>query len=383
MPDKNIQYATQIAKRDLLCCVTDSGIVAGAHHFVDLWARDSFFATFGLFDKKDLQITKKTIQTFLQFQRPDGLVPYRVMRSKTSISKYLGKPTYLRSPKANFRSHQSGAHVPDGGLLAIIASREYIVRSNDITFLTKNYSSLLKNIQWYEKKFDNKLISEWFLCEWADAVLKVGNTLYTNVLYWKALEDMVWLAGKIKKTKDVQQYQKLQATIGKRINEVLWNGSYFSDWNDWKRQDFFAAHPNMLAIIFGLATRQQTQSILAYAKTHSLVGWTLKTNIPDYPWWRTGPFQAIVGVPDYHNGIRWLQPGIVYAMALRKAGKTQEAKHILTAIGKKVIEHDGAHEVYEQNGRPVNRLFYRSEQPFAWSAGLFLWAQKEIFGTLK
>ena len=37
----------KIAEKSLASCITDGGIVAGGHHFVDLWARDSLFATFG------------------------------------------------------------------------------------------------------------------------------------------------------------------------------------------------------------------------------------------------------------------------------------------------------------------------------------------------
>ena len=127
------------ARHALQQCSTSQGIIAGTHHFVDLWARDSLFATFG----SDASSAKTTIGTFLKFQRNDG------------------------------------------------------------------------------------------------------KTLYTNILYWRALGD---LGEKLK-----------QQVIGQKIRDTFWNGRYFSDWTDWKRQDYFASHPNMLAIVFGLTNTTETK----------------------------------------------------------------------------------------------------------------------------
>jgi glycogen debranching enzyme len=69
-----IKSAKNISEKDISFCKVEQGIVAGPHHFVDLWARDSFFATFGLYGKKDFPVFRQTIDTFLRFQRSDGLV---------------------------------------------------------------------------------------------------------------------------------------------------------------------------------------------------------------------------------------------------------------------------------------------------------------------
>lgn len=137
----------------------------------------------------------------------------------------------------------------------------------------------------------------------------------------------------------------------------------------------------MLAIIFGLATDDQARLLLNYARRYCWTGWTLATNYPLYPWWRIPLHHYAVGMPDYHNGLRWLQPGILYVIALHKSRRKQEAKSALTAIASKIVQHGGVYEVYEQNGNPVRRITYRSEHPFAWSAGLYLWAYRQIFDT--
>ncbi len=242
----NHRKATRIAKHALMQCLTPDGIVAGTHHFVDLWARDSLFATFG----SGASSAKTTIETFIKFQRNDGLIPYRVMWSKTTLAKYFGKPTLLDEPVAQYRSRQSGGLVLDGGLMTVITAFEYVHRSGDIRFFQKHQAQLEQVMHWYERRFGDGLLSEWFQCEWADGVLKAGQTLYTNVLYWKALGD-------------IGDHTR-QRFIGKLIRERLWNGKFFADWTDWKRQDYFASHPNMLAIIFGLANSAETEKILDF-----------------------------------------------------------------------------------------------------------------------
>ncbi len=41
-----------------------------------------------------------------------------------------------------------------------------------------------------------------------------------------------------------------------------------------------------------------------------------------------------------------------------------------------IVKYNGVYEVYEKDGTPLKRIFYRSEHPFAWSAGLFLYASE-------
>lgn len=370
--------AVSMCTRTLKACTSAYGFIAGSHHFVDLWARDSLFATFGANIVGLHDVSKRTIETFLTHQRADGLIPYLIMRSHHNVGKYFGNHRYYETPKPHFRSHQSFGTVPDGGLMTIIAARNYAEGYDNRAFLEKHYIKLHTSMEWYRNKFGDRLISEWFLCEWADAVLKCGKTLYTNVLYYKAAGDLSWIAERLNKRADAERYAKRQLLISEHIRSTFWNGSYFADWVDWKRQDYLASHANMLAIIFGLATPKEARSIIDAAKSRSWDGRTLKNVSPAYPWWRIPFLQTVIGVPDYHNGMIWLQPGILFAMALHKTGFVKEAKRVLGGIAKTISTHNGVFEVYEKNAKPVRRRLYQAEHPFAWSAGLFLWAAKHI-----
>ncbi|MBI5019458.1 hypothetical protein HZB58_04265 [Candidatus Gottesmanbacteria bacterium] len=375
---KNTAYS--IARADLAACVSSSGYIAGAHHFVDLWARDSLFATLGANMAGQSAISRKTIETFLHYQQPDGLVPYLILRSKHGLGKYFNRHVYYKDPVAHFRSHMSFGIVPDGGVMTIIAARAYRENSGDTAFLKQHYTKLVNAFMWYEKRSGGSLIREWFQCEWADALLKSGRTLYTNVLYFKAATDMAWIARKMRFIPDVEYFARRAEEIRTLINTHLWTGSFYADWKDWKRQDYFAVHPNMLAVIFGLADKKQATSILAFAKKHTWNGWTMENSFPVYPIWRVPLLHMLIGMRDYHNGLIWLQPGILYAVAQCIAGNRREAKTVFRHIAEKVIRTRGVHEVYERSGTPVKRWVYRSEQPFAWSSGLFVWASHILEG---
>jgi len=380
MNRKDIRAAKLIATRALVACDTEIGFAAGTHHFVDLWARDSLFATFGANTVGKASRSKATIKSFLTYQRADGLIPYLVLRSRMTAGKYFHRHSYYPSPVPHFRSNQSGGVVMDGGLMAIIAMRSYIESSGDLRFLKENYGILEKGLVWYWKKFHMGLVREWFLCEWADAVLKIGHTLYTNVLYWKAIGDMAWMAKKLKKKTDSAMYYAWQEKIQALLQSRFWNGVFFADWIDYARHDYLATHANMLAIAFGLATKTQATSVLAYAKEHCWNGWTLESNYPRYEWWRIPLLQRVVGMADYHNrGCMWLQPGIWYAIALATVGRKKEGKLVLEAISKKIVEAQDVYEVFEKNGKPVRRTIYRSEGPFAWTAGVYLWAYHLLY----
>ena len=317
---------------------------------------------------------KKTIETFYSFQRDDGLIPYLILRSRHTIGKYFGKQAYYQNPKPVFRSHLTFGTVPDGGVLSIIATRNYVGTTGDVQFLRTYYKKMTAAFSWYETKFGYGLIWEWFSCEWADATLKIGKTLYTNILYYKAARDLSWIATRLQKTKDAARYAEIATRIGDQIRSQLWTGTHFADWIDYKRHDYLATHPNMLAIIFGFATKKEAISILKLAKQTAWNGWTLtNTNIP-YPWWRIPLLHHSIGLSDYHNGLIWLQPGILFAVALYKMGKIKEAKKVLEGIDEHIKKYGDVYEVYETDGSPVKRRMYTSEHPFAWSAGLYLWA---------
>ena len=378
--DALIRQARKIASQEIRSCITRQGILAGAHHFVDFWARDSLFAVFGANRIGLGEASRNTINTFLSYKLWDGRIPFLIRRSRLTPGKYFGHNSYHETPVPQFRSSQSGGFVPDGGLMTIIAARDYLERCGKKTLAREWYPYLKSAISWYIGTFGNGLIREWFQCEWADAVMKRGSTLYTNILYWKALQDMAWISGAARNAKDASTYRSYRDTIAGLVRKELWNGTYFADWKSLFRHDYFASHPNMLAIAFGFSTKEESRSILMYARKVCVDGWAVETNYPRYPFWRIPLVNYVTGTHDYHNrGCLWLQPALTYILALYRFGDKKQAKERLASLAQKIVLDGGIYEVYEKNGSPVRRLLYRAEYPFAWSSGLFLWVADTVY----
>jgi len=369
-----VTKAYQIAKKNLIDCCYDLGIICGLHHFTDLWARDSFFASFGANLIGQKKSTEKTIETFISFQKQSGLIPYRIQRSPTTISKYFGQPRYFNKPRPNFRSRQSGGLVLDGGLMLIIAFWEYIKMHKNMKFLNKHYLSLEKCLNWYIAKYKNSLLSEWFMCDWQDSVLKAGKTLYTNILYWKALSDFSQLSALANKS-DSQYFSNQALAIKAKIMAAFWNGEFLIDWIDYKKHQIFNSLANLLAVWWDFTDKKQSKAILNYARKYCFHGFTLEENHPRYPFWRIPFWNHLAGMSDYHNrGCLWLQPGILYSLCLNKLAEKQQAREMISEISKTIVKFNGVYEIYEKNGRPVKRLLYQAEFPFAWSSGLYIYA---------
>jgi len=81
---------------------------------------------------------------------------------------------------------------------------------------------------------------------------------------------------------------------------------------------------------------------------------------------------------DYQNGMSWQWLGCMNVVSKQKAGLKKEANDLLCKISEIIVKYDGAYEVYENTGKPVKRKFYKSEQPFAWSSGLFIYAHEQL-----
>lgn len=361
----NRDKATKIATDSLRGCYAENGIIAGPHHFTDYWARDGYFAALGSLAIGDHKIVKKMISLFFSHQRSDGLIPYRIMRGPLSLSKYLGRPKFYPSPKPTYNLRGIGQPILDGTTLTLLFSA---------LLKTKEYLSQIKlALSYLESKEKHGLLWDGPMAEWNDAVWKWGNLLYSNIIYWYMYDRLAnW-------TLTIDPI--LSATLTAKATQIaaslrsrLWNGKYFADWYDYKRQDYFYPFGNCLAIVWGFTTEVETQSILAECQTVKS-NFSLETNNPKYPWWRIDPLQRLVGMADYQNqGILWWQPITSYLAALEKAGDTKNSSIITNSICKKIIADNLVSECYERSGSPFKRRIYTSEHPFAWASGMILWS---------
>jgi glycogen debranching enzyme len=347
-----ISKAYKVAVKALRKNYSDLGILAGTKHFDDLWARDAMFASLGALELGDFKAVRKSLQNLLKYQREDGLLPYRV-GTKSSILKLLGFRSKGIFPR--YLDELGRSEVKDSNSLVVIIANEYLKKSKDISFAKDNFSKFKRALDYY----GDYLIEERPYANWADSVPKIGKVLYTNVIFWKATVALEEIAKKIGR----KYFSRKPGFLKRRISRVFWNGEYFRDSDS---SQILSADGNVLAIVSGLANEKQKKSILESMKKRKMIGDHLSMSSPRYE--EASNYHTLLGMKDYHN-LNWLWVDALYGMIEKK---------MLQNVAKRINEYGVVYEIYEQNGKPVNRFFYKSERDFAWSAGLFIYAVRKI-----
>lgn len=357
--------ALSIAIKDLRECYESEGIIAGRHHFTDYWGRDAFFAAWGSLEIGDHDIVRKNTRLFFNNQREDGLMPYRIMRGPITIGKYLGKPKFYKKPNPTYRLRGILQDVFDGTTLCIIAYVSLIRKTKERNIYKEH---IAKAQDYLEKKEKHGLLWDGIEAEWNDAAYKFGNILYSNILYWEMYDLLAAIAEKEEKSRLTKKRNK----IGNALRERLWNGKYFADWHDCMRHDNFHSFGNLMSIAFGITNDEETESILKETEKHRLK-FSFETHFPRYPFWRIDFLNQLAGLGDYQNGLIWWQPAAAYVAAMVRLKRFHRAREQIKLMEASIRRY-GVHEVYERDGKPLKRLFYRSEHPFAWSSGMIVWA---------
>ncbi|MGC6368070.1 MAG: amylo-alpha-1,6-glucosidase [Candidatus Marinamargulisbacteria bacterium] len=375
-----LQSAYEISQRVLKNAYNDQGINAGETHFSDVWIRDCCFAGWGALSLNDTSVVQGFLRHALANMKEDGQCPLRIGQ-KYFLLKYL----HLTGPKGPTYIEDKYVSIPvDSNALIIILFEKYILESNDQNFLDKHLKDLIKVIDWYQTQSSNNLIVEGPYAGWADSLKKTGHVLYSNVLYAKALKSMVSLTEKKEKisTRLAKQYEKTTTAIV----DVFWNGSYLIDYvNETEKCEHLSLDGNVLAVVFDIIDTRKQKKLLRSILSEKMLtkhGAKLANKVYDnkvvYP-----PF-LLINLKDYHNGLIWFWVCCVATVALYKNDFKEDAFNLFKVMAKKITRDNTMYEVYEpKKGKAVKRLFYKSEQGFAWSAGLFVWAYQELFNKPK
>ena len=132
-------------------------------------------------------------------------------------------------------------------------------------------------------------------------------------------------------------------------------------------------------MLFGLATGDQARRILAYIRDQALDRTTpLRVCHPVYSPWRVFPVYYLAGIPDYHRTLIWPWLGTLCAVSKARQGDREGAFADLARIGEWYLRYNAVNEVYDAGGTPVTRRFYTAEVPFAWNAGVYIYAVHEL-----
>jgi hypothetical protein len=61
-------------------------------------------------------------------------------------------------------------------------------------------------------------------------------------------------------------------------------------------------------------------------------------------------------------------------IALVRVGRLEEARELIYNMSRVIVRDGAVHEVYAPNGAYASTLWYTSESPLTWSAGMFVYA---------
>lgn len=353
-----INQAYQEAIKVLEICSTKNGFFAsgGRSGYNAVWARDSMITSLGASLIPKFKSTfKNSLITLAKNQSQEGEIP-------NAVDKFS-----KRKPHVDFKSI-------DSSLWYIIGHYVYAKRFN---------KELLKK---YKKSIDNSL--NWIKCQgtadigmlrqlpttdWQDAFPhKYGYTINSQALYYKVL----------KLTKNPKA-ENLKSRVNKDKEDKLWNKNYYLSYR-WKNHnkyremgDWFDSLGNLLAIIFNLASEQQSKKILNYIKKHKLAEpYPIMAIYPPIrkksKYWQDYFQDCDAKNPySYANAGIWGFIGGFYILALIKLKRLKQAEEELNKLAKRNLDGD-----FSEWTHPKSEEHFGNLQ--AWEAGMYILAYESL-----
>ena len=350
------------AKEVIAECSTKNGLYAsgGKDGYKGVWARDSMISLIGASsDKGDLfrKQFRKSLITLAKFQGKDGQIPNAILNFDR------------KKQKAEFKSI-------DSSLWYVIGHYVYKKRYRDNSLFDRYKNSITSAITWirYRDFGENTTLEQLPTTDWQDAFPhKYGDTINTQALY----------SGVLKSIGDRKTLRKLKSEVNKKEDNKLWGGDYYWAYR-WKNHNkykeignWFDSLGNIFAIIFGLASKNQSKKILSYIEKN-------KVNFP-YPvkcihppikksseYWEDYYYDAGATPNHYLNGGIWPFIGAYYVLALIKLKKYGAARKEL----EKVAESNLRGNPFPEWIDPKTKKSYGRLQ--AWDAGVYMLAYNSL-----
>lgn len=353
---------------------------AGYRNFRESWARDFGFASYGLLALEKYDTVRQTLEAFFWHQTPDGQLPVK-LHSLDFVTRYfhsfLGREQSTEGVLRPKYISAHGAPSLDGQAILVISALTYAQKTKNTEFLKSYWGSLITAMRWLETHklhSTDDLLHQQSFADWADSVARRGHVHYTNILYWKALSEIAHAAAGIHMTAHADFYKEKAQLVGYAIQQRFWrdNLGYFVTSDSLSQ---LSSDGNLLAIAWGLATPQQTESIF---RTMELAAMAIPvpTRVASTPYPREliAIENVLAGMANYHTEAAWLWLGSWHVIAMAHSGNLPKAQELLARLSAVIVRDKQIHEVYGPNGNPLTSIWYKSESPLTWNAGMFIYA---------
>ena len=356
-------------------------LLAGRRNFREPWARDLGFASYGLLTLGKFEVLRDTLEIFLDAQLPTGQIPVKI-HSTGSFERYLYSLLRREQPITRpLRPKYVTGHGTislDGNVLLVNAAFNYLHLSRDREFGRRYWPALVRAVRWPAQVAagPDGLLSQEAFADWADSIARTGRVLYTNVCYWQALRQAALAAGEYGTHEQAVELSQRVAKVEAGIKKRFWRedlGYFVTN----EMFDNLSSGGNLLAVAWGLATPGQAASILdrmdEYEMTRPVPTQSAK---PPYPLRYVALENRLGRIGFYHTDGAWLWLGAWHVIALCRSGRIERAEQVLERIAKVIVRDQAVHEVYDPSGRVVSGLWYTSEAPLTWSAGMIVYAHQ-------
>ena len=353
---------------------------AGYRNFRESWARDFSFAAYGMIAVDQYQAVRDTLEAFFWHQTTEGQLPVKLY-SMNVVTRFIHSMLGREQPtekvlKPKFFSAHSKPSL-DGQALLILTALHYAYELEETDFLRKYWEKLKLAVQWlqmYREHDDGPLLYQEAYSDWADSVARRGCVLYTNVIYWKALTMMAHAAASFDLKHEATYYFAEAESVLRAINERLWSPDlgYFKTSESLNN---LSSDGNLLAIVWGLATFDQTESILKVMEEVQMSK-PVPTRVayPSYPLDLIAIENRLGGLSNYHTDASWLWIGAWHVIALTKHGDMEQAQQVMERIVDVIVRDRQVNEVHGPDSEPLSSFWYKSEAPLTWNAGMILYA---------
>ncbi|MBI4407694.1 MAG: glycogen debranching protein [Candidatus Kerfeldbacteria bacterium] len=395
--------AYQAALTILRNCSCPAGFKASADAggYQEVWARDSLMTTLAVAQLGDAALiatAKQSLRTLADHQTAAGMLPNNV----DSVSH-----------EADYQA------CVDGTLWYSIALAAMVQQTDDQELLQTFYPTVERAFVWLacQDVDASGLISTQEAGDWQDQLPVRGKVLTDNVLYVKALRSAALLAERMQAVQQQQHYLAKATQVQAMIQRYFWlydaqphttaqihnptskeyatlfaaenatylgQQPYFVAWRGFHQVgSWFDTLGNMLAIVTGVATEQQTKQILEYAAAvHIAEPYPAQAIYPAIepsdPNWREYMRKGNLNLPhQYHNGGIWPFIGGWSVLALVQAGRVAEAQQQLAVLAEvNALGRSGSWEFNEwlhgTTGEPMGKPHQ------AWSAALYCLAYQAV-----
>ena len=365
--------------RTLLDGTRHTVLCAGTRNFREPWARDTGFAAFGLMELEAYPEVKDALQVFLINQHPSGQFPVKI-HSTGILDRFLHSFFDREQPvEQPIRPKYITAHNTvslDGNALLVIAILNYAEQTGDLDFVSGNWDALGRAMTWLAeyRGEDDSLLRQAAFSDWADTISRSGKVLYTNVIYWKAVVEMERMAGILNLEADARTYAQKAEALHTALMTEFWR----PDLGYFVTSRFFdnlSSSGNLLAIAWGLADEERSNRILDAMRFFGMaIPVPTKVVHRAYPRRFVAIENRLGGIADYHTYFAWLWIGAWHVIALARIGRSEEARELIYNMSRVIVRDGAVHEVYAPNGAYASTLWYTSESPLTWSAGMFVYA---------